>query len=138
MAWQGVAPRRILVAGASYLLSVEVGEVCIYEGAQQQAGILAGMSGVDMDVLAQPVGAAEAPSRLGCQVILVGGLPAAVVEVCCRPSLCDARVEFFEELVPALRSPHIGGCRLLAVLGIIVQACLGDHQGCEALHLVHG
>src|SRR5574344_1308755 len=49
-----VASRGILIAGAAYLHSVDIGDVSIEECSQEQAGGLSGMCLVDVYMLSEP------------------------------------------------------------------------------------
>ena len=83
-----VATWRILVVGASYLLAVDIGDICIKERSQQQTGRLSGMGLVNLDVLTQPSGTRSAPAP----VVLVDNVPRGVIAVVDGKTASNTRI----------------------------------------------
>ena len=72
-----VATRRILVACATYLTAIQIGNILVVERTQQQTGRLARVSLIYIDVLAEPYRTHTAP----VPAVLVNGLPMAIIVV---------------------------------------------------------
>ena len=111
-----VATGRILVVGASHLLTIDIGDVGIKQCTQQQTGRLSGMCLVYLDVLAQPYSASTTPPP----VVLVDGLPRTVIAVEGCEMSCDTRILLVQQLVPTavsqIVSPRLGSHILLVII----------------------
>ena len=103
------------------LLTVQVRDVLIEEGAKQQAGRLAGMGLIDVDMLTEPHRADATPAP----IVLVDSLPVSVLTGGKRIKL--RTVKLVEQFIP-LFAGFVIGLHLRAYIIIILIECRFCYQ----------
>ena len=102
-----------MVTRLSDHLAIEVGDIPIEEGAQQQAGRFPCVFLINLNMLSQPNSACTSPIPM----LLVDSLPLAVVVIGRGPILNHAKIVFLQYLLPLALSLHV---RLSLCLHIII------------------
>ena len=111
-----IATRRILVARVTHQFTINISIVAIVEGAKEQLGFLSSMTGINMDMLAQPQ--RTDPFTLGQQRgILVHLRPLGVI-IIREGVFADTGIVGIQYLLPLLFG--LTGCFLLGIDKVII------------------
>ena len=111
-----ITARRILVIGATHLLTIDKGNIGIKQGSQEQSCGLSGMRLVNLNMLAKPYCTHTPPTP----IFLLDSVPGRVIIVQGGKMSADTWVTLVQQFVPLSVCQSIGLLLCLDEIGVVI------------------